>query len=147
VPYTTTEVACSVAPTLLAARPRSTVVCGRPTQLLPGGSRWCPSSVLGVAAHESSTCMWSVAASTSDEVDRRATTWGPADLPNKGGCPSFLFCVDGDHPEVGPSSSGRSGEFRKAPPVNVTVQFMTGVCWIGWYSIVCPRAFIPTVWF
>jgi hypothetical protein len=33
----------------------------------------------------------------------------------------FLLCKDGDLPEAGPSWSGRSGEFRKAPPVNVTV--------------------------
>jgi hypothetical protein len=59
----------------------------------------------------------------------------------------FFFCKDGDLPEACPSSSGRSDKFQKAPPVNVTVQLMPGVCCIGWYSVVHPQDFIPTVWF
>jgi hypothetical protein len=33
----------------------------------------------------------------------------------------FLLCKDGDLREAGLSWSGRSGEFRKALPVNVSV--------------------------
>jgi hypothetical protein len=40
----------------------------------------------------------------------------------------FIFCEDGDLPEAGTSSSGRSDEFRKAPPANVIVNLMPGVC-------------------
>ena len=58
-----------------------------------------------------------------------------------------LLCEDEDLPEACPSKSGRSDEFRKAPPANVTVHLMPGVCWIGWYSVVRTHAFIPTVWF
>jgi hypothetical protein len=49
--------------------------------------------------------------SSADEVDRRAV----ADL-------GFLLREDEDLSEAGPSSSDRSGEFRKGPPANVTVQ-------------------------
>jgi hypothetical protein len=41
---------------------------------------------VGAAADDSSTGQWSVATSSTDEVDRRAAAWGLADLPNKGGC-------------------------------------------------------------
>jgi hypothetical protein len=42
--------------------------------------------LLGEAADDSSTGLWSVVASSStDEVDLRAAAWGPADLSNDGG--------------------------------------------------------------
>lgn len=36
----------------------------------------------------------------------------------------FFFCEDGDLPETDPSLFGRSDEFRKTPPANVTVHLI-----------------------
>jgi hypothetical protein len=54
----------------------------------------------------------------------------------------FLLCEDGDLLEAGPSS----GEFRKAPPANVSVHLCLEFA--GWGGIRCASMlFIPTVWF
>jgi hypothetical protein len=50
----------------------------------------------------------------------------------------FLLCEDEDLPKV---------EFRKALLVNVIVHLLLGVCWIGWYSVMCTHDFILTVCF
>jgi hypothetical protein len=70
------------------------VVGGSSAPLPPGGSQRWPTSVLGVAAEDSSTSLWSVAASSStDEVYGRVAAWGPTDLRNKCGCPRVLLLL------------------------------------------------------
>jgi hypothetical protein len=58
-------------PTSTTAGSCLVVVGGYSMPLPPGGSRWWPTSVLGVLADDSSMGMWSVAASSfvDDEVD------------------------------------------------------------------------------
>jgi hypothetical protein len=103
---------------------------------------------LGVATDDSLPGLWSMAASSStDEVDRRLRRGGLSFCLIMVVVLGFLFCEDGDFLEVDLFTSGQSGEFRKAPPANVTMHFMSGVCWISWYLIMCTHAFIPTVWF
>jgi hypothetical protein len=95
---------------------------------------------------DSSTGPWSVAASSADEVDRRQRG-GRSIRLRKVVVLGFFFCKDKDLPDAGLSSSSLSGELRKAPSANIIVHLLSGVCWIGWYSVACTHAFIPDIWF
>jgi hypothetical protein len=66
-------------------------------------------------------------------VGQRMATWGHVRLHRiiKVAILGFILCEDGDLPDIDPSCSGESGQFRNAPSTNVNAHLMHGVCLIG----------------
>jgi hypothetical protein len=110
------------APTPLAAWLRSVVVCGLSAPILPDGSRWWPPSVGGA----------------DGRLVDGSMVGGGLLLPmraisgrQRGGllfCLIMVVALGSSSAKVGPSSSARNAEFRKALPASVIVHIMPGVC-------------------